>query len=77
MFRDLVRFQISCLLLVSILDIDAKEGKPQNDAHGGRHTQDGVDGGIHSCLLNPGVGSVFRRFCLVFWPNHGVAALHV
>ena len=62
---------------MSILDIDAKEGEAQYDAHGGGHAQDGVHGGVHSGLFYPSVGSVFGRFCLVFWPDNWVTALHV
>ena len=62
---------------MSVFDIDSKEGKSQDDPHGGSNTEDGVDGGVDSSLLDPLVSSVFRRFSPVARPGHGVTALHV
>ena len=62
---------------MSVFDIDAKEGKSKDNAHWGSNTEDGVDGGIDSGLLNPLVSSVFRRFRPVAWPADGLASLHV
>ena len=62
---------------MSVFDIDSKEGKSQDNTHRGRHTQDGVDGGIDSGLLDPLVSSVLRRFSPVARPGDGLASLHV
>ena len=62
---------------MSVFDIDSKEGKSQDDPHGGGNTEDGVDGGVDSGLLDPLVSSVFRRFSPVSRPGHGVTSLHV
>ena len=62
---------------MSVFDIDSKEGKSQDDPHGGRHTEDGVDGGVDSGLLDPLVSSVLGRFGPVTRPGDGMTALHV
>lgn len=62
---------------MSVFDIDSKEGKSKDNAHGGSNTEDGVDGGVDSGLLDPLVSSVFRRFSSVAWPGDRVAPLHV
>ena len=60
-----------------VFDIDPQEGKPQDDAHRGSNTEDGVDGGVDSGLLDPLVSPVFRRFGPVAWPGDCVTSLHV
>ena len=62
---------------MSVFDIDSKEGKSKDDSHWGSNTEDGVDGGVDSGLLNPLVSSVFGRFGSVARPGDGVASLHV
>ena len=62
---------------MSVFDIDSKEGKSQDDPHWGRHTEDGVDGGVDSGLLDPLVSSVLGRFSPVARPGDGMTALHV
>ena len=62
---------------MSVFDIDSKEGKSKDNTHGGSNTEDGVDGGVDSGLLNPLVSSVFGRFSSVAGPGDRVAPLHV
>ena len=62
---------------MSVFDIDSKEGKSKDNAHGGSNTEDGVDGWVDSGLLDPLVSSVFRRFSSVSRPGDRVAPLHV
>ena len=62
---------------MSVFDIDSKEGKSKDNTHGGSNTEDGVDGGVDSGLLDPLVSSVFRRFGPVARPGNGLAALRV
>ena len=69
--------QLICLLLMSVFDIDSKEGKSKDDSHWGSNTEDGVDGGVDSGLLDPLVSSVLRRFSPVTRPGDGMTALHV
>ena len=69
--------QLIYSLLMSVFDIDSKEGKSQDNTHWGCHTEDGVHGGVDSGLFDPLVSSVFRRFGPVARPGNGLAALHV
>ena len=38
---------MSSILLVAEANVDGEEGDAENDTTAGRHTQDGVDGGVN------------------------------
>ena len=69
--------QLIYLLLMSVFDIDPQEGKPQDDAHRGSNTEDGVHSGVDSGLFDPLISPVFGRFSPVAWPGDCVTSLHV